>query len=180
MNQQAKLIKFFLTVSVLIIGLGCVSVKSAPPRVCEIRESVWCVYYGPVEIINQLSKTAEYRSVWTVRGDLQPDKPFILLEPRGCRVGLSDVIELVSFDKQFKWTDKYWNRAVVRLKSDKSCDIELLTPSEYDEIQEAFSNSLGLIQACNTSTCEGPVLGEKILNLRDRLDVKKPSGGVVK
>lgn len=139
---------------------------SSPARTCEMRQSTWCIYLGPSEIINHPSQSVAYRSTWIVKGVIHPDKPFIVLEPRGCREGFSDVVNLVGFDARFKWDEKNWNRIVVRLKSDKSCDLELLSPIREDEPSgEAFFGSIALIQSCTTTNCEGSVLGEHIRSL---------------
>lgn len=136
---------------------------AAPPRVCEIRQATWCIYLSGTEIVDRPSLEARYASTWLVRGVLQPDNPYVVLEPRGCRNGLSDVVEFLTPTSKFRWENRWWNRIVVRLKSDYSCDLELLSPIiEDDALGEAFSESLTSIQSCTTLDCRGVVIAERL------------------
>lgn len=133
---------------------------AAPPAKCEIALTVWCIREGAYEIVSQFSKHNDYRRVWIIRGFFKPSSPLIVLEPYGCRQGLSDQAESLRFDQHFTWDSKQWNRLTVKLKKDDSCNIELLIPPFADDpTGEAFFGGVALVQRCTTATCNGDSLG---------------------
>jgi len=135
-------------------------VPAAPPAKCEIALPVWCIREGAYEIVSQFSKHNAYRRVWIIRGFFKPSSPLIVREPYGCRQGLSDQAEALTFDKHIKWGGKEWNRMTVQLKKDGSCNIELLVPPfSEDPTGEAFFGGLALVQRCMTTSCDGDSLG---------------------
>lgn len=140
----------------------------SPSNICEIRQSVWCIYNGARKIVDQKPEVDSMdASIWFIHGAVNPEKPLVILEPIGCRIGLSDDLELISYDQGIEWSTKKWVKMVFRLKKDKSCDLSLLSPSKEDDpIGEAFSNGLTLVQACSTLDCKGDVLGQK-LSIKD-------------
>lgn len=136
---------------------------AAPKQQCEIRMPVWCIYKDDVVIKNEPGRVPGYRSVWTMWGDYWKEHPAVILEPAGCRVGLSDEIELISIDRRYVWNEEEWNSLVVRLKSDGSCDLRMLSPPKgADPVGAAFSANLSSIQACSTADCEGQKIGAVI------------------
>lgn len=136
---------------------------AAPPRKCEIRLSAWCIYESNITIQHAPASGGEYRSVWTLWGSYWAQHPSVILEPNGCRTGLSNELRLLGFDGAFRWQDKKWNSITVRLKSDGTCDLRLLSPPLADDPDgAAFSANLSLIQACQTDGCSGPTLGERV------------------
>jgi len=135
----------------------------APPRKCEIRLAAWCIYESDITIQHKPAQGAEYHSVWTLWGSYWRQHPAMILEPNGCRSGISNEMRLVTFDGRFRWQNKTWNSAVVRLKTDGTCDLRLLSPTvATDPDGAAFSATLSLIQACQTDECSGPTVGERI------------------
>ena len=147
-------------------GLGSSkSVNAMPPvRVCEIRQSTWCIYAGDITIQHRLSSDVEYRSVWSIWGRYWADHPAVVLEPSGCRNGHSDQIRLIEHDVGFEWSGRKWDSVVVRLKVDGTCDLRLLSPAKgEDPRQSAFSAKLTLIQTCLTDLCEGVVVAREVL-----------------
>jgi hypothetical protein len=140
------------------------TVLSAPERLCEIQQAAWCLLDGAAEIIDKKGDTdSKFSSVWYVSGPLSPNNGFFILEPNGCRKGTSDVLTLVSYENQFMWNSQSWQNMIFRLKSDKSCDLEVLVPVEgADKLNEAFSHAFLLIKSCNNAACDGYVVNEKV------------------
>ena len=140
-----------------------VASASAPPRTCEIRQAAWCIYRDNVTVQHAPSANAKYHSVWKIWGSYWKENPAVVLEPSGCRNGISDVVELVSSSSGFEWNDRSWDSNVVRLRSDGSCDLNLLSPPESaDKRKTAFSAKLTLIQACQSDECAGPTLAHRL------------------
>jgi hypothetical protein len=120
---------------------------SAPPRKCEIRQAAWCIAQGAWEITDRLIKHDKYDHAWSVRGFYRPKAPLVVLEPSGCRDGFSDSLSAIQFDRRYAWEGKTWNRMIVRLRSDGSCDLEVLIPKyEDDPSAEAFFSGLPLVR----------------------------------
>ena len=152
------------------------AVSASPPVKCEIQMAVWCVREGAKEIVSQIAHDAAYRRAWIIRGFFQPHWPLIVLEPHGCREGLSDAASVVGFAEGIKWGQQSWNRIRVRLKDDRSCDLDLLVPHRSDDPSgEAFFGGMALIQACRTSTCDGPSLGSIRGELEQRWRAARPN-----
>ena len=146
--------------------IGAAVAPRVPPKVCEIRQSAWCIYFSDATIEDRPAQSATYASVWSVRGSYWANFPLIIREPHGCRKALSDTVQLLDFDKRFSWNGQTWNRLVVRLMKNGNCDLVLLSPTlDRDPRGLAFFAGLGLIQACETSECQGPVLGSEIRDL---------------
>lgn len=135
----------------------------APPRVCEIRQETWCIFASNITIENQPGRLPDYRTSWKFWGSHWVDFPAVIHEPKGCRSGTSDTVELLHFQPNFQWNGRKWNSIDVRLKRDGSCDLKLLSPSLKDEPTGAAQSAiLTLVRACRTTSCDGPVLGETI------------------
>lgn len=144
-------------------------VSAAPHVKCELQMTVWCIREGAKEIVIKFSQQGTDRRAWIIRGFFQPQWPLVVLEPRGCREGVSDAVSILSFDDGVEWGQESWNRIRVRLKQDGSCDLDILVPYlSDDESGEAFFGGLALIQACTTSTCEGPSIGRIRGELEER------------
>lgn len=135
----------------------------APPRECEIRMATWCIFRSNITIQHKPSHDIGYRSVWTMWGSYWSSQPSVILEPAGCREGLADMLQVVNFDGTFERDNRKWNSIIVRLKSDKTCDLRLLAPTLKDDLGgAAFSANLSLVGACKTQDCSGPTIGDGI------------------
>ena len=146
---------------------------AAPPRKCEVRQAVWCIYQGAWEITDRLVEHQKYDRVWIVRGFFQPRAPLVVMEPNGCREGLADSATAIRFDSQFVWEGKSWNKMTVQVKKDGTCDLDILLPkAQSDPTGEAYFSGLPLLHTCATSTCEGSGLYE----LAARWDTEYRSG----
>jgi len=129
---------------------------AAPPRKCEVRQAAWCIGQGAWEITDRLAGQEKYDHVWIVRGFTRPKAPLVVLEPGGCREGYSDGVSAVRFDRAYPWDGKTWNRMVVRLRNDGSCDLDVLIPEyEDDATAEAFFSGLILLRNCTGASCDG-------------------------
>lgn len=136
---------------------------SAPPRFCEVKHSAWCLLTGADNYTDVPSLKAEYVSQWIVRGDLWRDHPLIINEPRGCRSGRSDTVALVSYERGVRWQGRNWNKLIVKLKKDGSCDLELWSaPVAVDPQAGAFFAGLSLVRPCKDAACEGDSIGTTI------------------
>jgi len=137
-------------------GIGA---AAAPPHKCEIRQSAWCIFQGAAEVTDRFVQHTDYNHVWIVRGFFHPQTPLVVMEPNGCREERSDVLESLSYENGVKWQAKLWIRIRVRLKSDKSCDLEVLVPTfKSDPTGEAYFQGLALIQNCTDDICNGQSL----------------------
>jgi hypothetical protein len=171
--MRQKTFMAFLSVMLVAPALcessnGAIASTSSPPRRCEIRQKAWCIYFSDAAIQDQPATSTGYISTWTVRGSYWRDYPLVIQEPRGCREGLSDTIELRKFDKRFHWQGQGWIRTVVRLMTNGQCDLVLLSPTlTRDPAGSAFFAGLALIQACTTDTCEGAPIGGALRNAMD-------------
>ncbi len=138
-------------------------VPAAPPRQCEIKQAVWCIQQGATEIVDRLAEDSVHDRVWTLSDSLRPESKLVVLEPNGCRAGHSDTLDLVSYESDFTWGGRSWNRLRARLKKDGTCDLEvLIPPSPYDgdPMEWAFSTGLILVRSCLDDACTGPNLAE--------------------
>jgi hypothetical protein len=130
------------------------SPPSAPPRECDIRLPVWCILQGvdKIELVNEAD--ASHSDFWILRGSFEPASQLIILEPSGCRDGLSDTFTPLGFDSGIYWHRKIWDRVTVKLKKDGSCNLEFLVPPyKTDPMEWAYSNGMMLIRACQDKAC---------------------------
>jgi hypothetical protein len=148
--------------TLLFLGIGDVAAAqetegpAAPPRLCEVRQTAWCIGQGALEITDRLIKHDKYDHAWFIRGFFQPKAPLVVLEPTGCRSGFSDSLSAIQFDRNYAWDGRTWNRIVARLRNDGSCDLEVLIPKpEDDPSAEAFFSGLVLLRNCPSETCDG-------------------------
>jgi hypothetical protein len=134
---------------------------------CEIRQSTWCVMSEFQTITDQPANSKHFRNNWYVHGALDPRHPLVIREPKGCREGTSDVVELVRFDSTYRWRRKTWSRMVIRLKSNDSCNLELLFANySAGGLREDFYSGLNL-RACTDALCSGPSILEKLPEARN-------------
>ena len=141
--------------AICFLGNGCAAasppggVAPAPARRCEIRLSAWCIAEGAYEISRQLANDSIHDRVWSMRGRFRSESKLVIFEPNGCRSGFSNALELTRFERDIEWQDRSWNRMLVRLKSDGSCDLTvLLPPYDSDPMEWAFSDGLLLVRPC--------------------------------
>lgn len=177
--SRPKLLVLAATICVMACQPHAVlsSALEAPPRVCEIRQPAWCIYRSNITIQHAPSFNSS-QSIWTIWGSYWREDPVIILEPRGCRVGVSDVVELVDADDGYEWDGRIWNSIKVRLRSDGACDLNLLSPSvPEDKSRTAFSAKLTLIQACQTDGCDGPTVGQSLWPNLQKVGANKRDGG---
>lgn len=153
--------------AICFIGNGYVAasppggVAPAPARRCEIRSSAWCIAEGAYEISRQLASDSIHDRVWSMRGRFRPESKLVILEPNGCRSGFSNVLELSRFERDIEWQDRSWDRMLVRLKSDGSCDLTvLLPPYDGDPMEWAFADGLLLVRPCKDEVCESAGLAQ--------------------
>lgn len=153
--------------AICFFGNACVAASppvrapSAPPLRCEIRLSTWCIAEGAYEITRQLASDGVHDRVWSMRGRFRPESKLVVLEPNGCRSGFSDAQELLRFEQDIAWQERSWDRLLVRLKSDGSCDLAvLLPPYDGDTMEWAFSEGLPMVRPCKDNACESAGLAE--------------------
>lgn len=162
----------FFFLGYLFLLSGCASAAptkapAAPPQKCEIKQAVWCIEQGAFEIIDRLAQDAVHDRIWMLRGSFRPESKLVVLEPNGCRSGVSDTLVLTSYEQGIEWNGRSWDRIRTRLKSDGSCDLEVLMPAfDGDPMEWAFSTGLMLVKACADEKCTGPSLAE----LKPRFD----------
>jgi hypothetical protein len=114
------------------------------------------------------STKAGLASQWVVRGGTWKDYPLIINEPAGCRAGVADEVKIVDHAGDYLWNNRRWNMVRVRLKRDKTCDLELISSRLSDDPQAgAFFAGFTMLRACRDAYCNGPVLGTEI---RSRLE----------
>jgi hypothetical protein len=148
---------------------------SAPPLICELQMSSWCILEGVYEIDRRLADDSVHDRIWTLRGAFRRSSELIILEPNGCKGGFSDVLELVSYDERVTWQKGLWDRVRFRLKKDGSCDLSLLWPRlNNDPLEWAYSEGLMLVQNCENEKCTGKSLADlkPILITKYRVNVK--------
>lgn len=136
---------------------------SAPPRECDIRLPVWCILQGVDRIILVNEVESGYNDFWELQGAFEPKSELVILEPPGCRIGLSDTLKSLGFDTGIYWHSKIWDRIIVKLKKDGSCNLALLFPPyRNDPMEWAFSNGVISIRACQDKSCgdKNPTTGE--------------------
>ncbi|MGY0556293.1 hypothetical protein [Lysobacter sp. A421] len=150
------------------VSAGCATpdlpAPAAPPRECLLIRHAWCIEGGPYEIVMQRANRSEspgFDWVWVLRGDFRPESKLVLFEPYGCKDGFADSLVALSYDKRVIWRDREWDRMRVRLRSDASCDLDILVPPfDGDPMEWAYSSGFGLIRACSNVSCEGPLLAD--------------------
>lgn len=113
---------------------------------------------------------------WTLTTRMEPRTTLIALEPKGCKQGVSDRLELMRFERNVKRDYRFWDKAVVRLKQDGRCDMTILMPVlTGDPRLWASSTGLTLVKACRDDACTGKTLGELVLAPATvRVQRKKP------
>lgn len=137
----------------------CSEETGAPPRDCEVVRGAWCILASSISFEHERPRDSPFRSKWTLRGRYWRDKPLVILEPGGCRTGVSDAAKVLSVSPSVLWEGKQWKSYVVRLKSDGSCDLKILSP-QNDPLGSAFSASLTEIRVCSSVRCDGVVLAQ--------------------
>lgn len=152
-----------LSILVCLIGIslvGCASASppmqgvSAPARKCEITLSSWCIVEGAGVVTRRLADDGVHDRIWSLEGRFRPDSKLFILEPNGCKRGYADEMQLLRFEKGVEWDGVSLNRAIVRIKSDRSCDLQILfLPLDGDPMEWAFSTGLGLIWGCGDKAC---------------------------
>ena len=144
------------------------SISYAPTTSCEIRQSTWCILYSDVTYKDIPSREKGYASSWIVTGDTWKDYPLIINEPTGCRNGKSNTLDLVGSETSIRWQGRVWQKIFVRLKKDKSCDLEFVYPPVGQDPQEgAFLAAMTLVKSCSDQSCSSSPLG---LFIRPKLD----------
>jgi hypothetical protein len=140
--------------------------QNEPPSSCEIQQPVWCLLYSDATYSDLPSASEAFASEWVVRGNTWKDYPLVIHEPRGCRVGRSDTVELVDYVKDFEWGGRKMNKVVVRMKSDNTCNLEFISFHLKDDPQAGgFFAAMTLVRPCTEQTCEGDAIGAKIGHL---------------
>jgi hypothetical protein len=67
----------------------------------------------------------------------------------------------MKFDKAIEWNGRSWDRLLVRLKSDTSCDLTILLPPEDgDSMEWAFTSGLPLVRPCKDDACNSEGLSQ--------------------
>jgi hypothetical protein len=140
---------FVLAIFMLMPGNAALALPSegarpsAPPRKCEVRQAAWCIFQGAWEITDRMIENDKYDHVWIIRGFFKPKAPLVVMEPNGCRDGLADSVVASEFSDKFSWDGKTWNKMIVRLKRDGSCDLQvLIAKPAVDASADAYFNSL--------------------------------------
>lgn len=134
---------------------------SAPPSKCEIRFSAWCISEGAYEISRVLAADGIHDRIWTLKGKFRPDSELVVFEPNGCSSGYADKAVLIGVKKNFQWKNKLWDRISVRLKSDETCDLQLLVPAAINDPMEwGYSSGLSLLRTCTKQECPAQNLGD--------------------
>lgn len=159
--------KWFWLFTSLVIGMANPGLTNAQiksddnsrqgPEICAVRQPVWCIVGRWTTILLQPLPGEAYGPVWTVTSQPRGDWKIHVLEPLGCRNGLSDTISIVKHDTEFSWHGEAWDNVVVRLKKDGSCDLQLLSSAHVIESSDSDSmlNKLELIRACEDKDCHG-------------------------
>lgn len=133
----------------------------AAPRTCAVFRGAYCI-----EAVGLTVETSElaggsasikvYEHDWRMW-------PLVITEPRGCRSGTSNTIELLSTGRSGGSISM-----LVRLRRDGTCDLLLSAPDRSsDSSGSAFFTGMTQIRACASRTCEGTVIGGQI---RSRID----------
>lgn len=139
------------------------TLPSSPPESCEIRQAAWCLLYSDVTYEDKPSPLEKFSSIWIIRGSTWKEHPLVMREPRGCRQGRADTTEFVRSIKNVEFEGNRESMFVVRLKKDKTCDLEFFYyPVKRDPQAGGFFAALGLLRPCRDSACEGDVIGVKI------------------
>jgi hypothetical protein len=143
---------------------------SAPPRKCEIRQSAWCIQQGSFEIDIRTPSDGVHDRKWVLRGQFLSTSELTVLEPNGCRSGVSDTLRLIKSEIH-QVTSMDTQELIVRLKTDGSCDLVVSYPMlDSHPLEWAFRTGLTFIQACENERCTGPNLGE----LKDQIARSSP------
>lgn len=136
---------------------------SAPPRRCDIRLESWCIVDGTHVITKHWADDGIHERIWSLQGYFKPESKLFILEPNGCRQGYADTVELLSYEKDIRLDDRQMNKAVVRIKSDHSCDLVFLFPPlDGDPMEWAFSIGTRLIWGCKDQDCTPIVLSDTL------------------
>lgn len=153
----------FLTVACILILpfiTGCASASppttpaSSPPIGCEFRLKSWCISEGAYVVKRILADDRVHDRVWSLTGRFKPESKLLVQEPNGCKVGYANVLTLLSYESAVSIKNVRWDRARIRLKSDGSCDLEvLISPDDGDPMEWAFSTGIGLIRGCKDEGC---------------------------
>lgn len=162
MRKIAMIMAMFIPMaSSCAVASENLAAPAAPPLVCELRLSTWCIAEGAYEITRRLAQDSVNDRIWMLRGRFKADSRLVILEPNGCKKGFSDELGLLGFDKGINWENSTWDQVKVRLKSDASCDLTILIPPyNGDPMDWAFSNGLTLVRPCKDSNCTGKSAGE--------------------
>ena len=166
--EISRLVRAWIFGTVLCFPLGVLAQAVAPRVKCEISNSAWCIAEGADLISRRVASDSQYDRIWTLQGTFRPSSQLLVFEPNGCRSNFSDVIEFVSYEPNYAWQHKKWDRLQIRLNSKGSCDLEiLLTPDTNDPLEWAFSEGLGLIRACASP---GECTGVSIAQLKPQFE----------
>ncbi len=161
-----RFLSFSLIGGSLFASSGCASATpvqglAAPPRQCEIKQMAWCIQEGAFEIIDRIAEDGIHDRVWILRDSFRPESKLVVLEPNGCRTGRSDALSLLSYESGVTWEGRTWERVKARLKTDGTCDLEVLMPPfDGDPMEWAFSSGLILVGSCPDEACRGPNLAQ--------------------
>lgn len=126
----------------------------SPIRGCEFRLASWCITEGAYVVTRTLATDRVHDRVWSLIGQFKADSRLLVQEPNGCKSGYANTLVLLSYESAVNIKGVSWDRARVRLKADGSCDLEILmTPSDGDPMEWAFSTGIGLIRGCKDEGC---------------------------
>ncbi len=127
---------------------------AAPTRKCELRLSSWCIADGASIITRRLADDGVHDRTWSLEGRFRPESKLFVLEPNGCKTGYADELKLLHLEGGVAWNGRTMNKATVRIKSDGSCDLQILfAPSSGDPMEWALSSGLALIWGCRDQAC---------------------------
>ena len=129
---------------------------AAPIRVCEIRQKAWCMYQEDSEITDQpvTERRDAGNHIWSMRSMYHPDDVIMIIEPDGCRNNFANEVRSLGFDENVKWHGRTWDGMRIRLRTDGSCDLQLLvSPYDGNPLEWAFSVGRLLIAACPDDKC---------------------------
>lgn len=140
----------------------------APPTFCEIRQATWCWLSSDATFEDRPSRAAGFSSLWIVRGGTWRNYPLVMHEPTGCRSGRADTVNLIKPPINVRLRGKLWNKIIVGLKKDGTCNLEFLYPKLSDDPQAGgFFAAMNLLRPCRNPACDGEPIGFKIRSLVD-------------
>lgn len=169
------MVLFFGFFPVRVLAQGA---PSSPPLHCVAEHGTWCVLDGALE--RKLAGTSEM-SVFRLSNPSHSDAALIVVAPLSCDRARADQLTFLSFEHGVKQYGQEWERIGVRLRSDGTCDLQiLLPPFSSNPFEWAFGSGLQLIRACKSETCEGPPVGllKPVFELRYRaaaLPIARPA-----